>query len=281
MEKEMARELYMPTSLVVTGDGVNCEKGTANALRLAGFKTKTITIYELEDRDDDINNYDLAALVGGFSGGDDLGAGTVQATKFMKFRDSLYRFVEDKNKLMIGICNGAQTMMKLGLFSEDYKTRDTTLTYNDRGSFYCGWIKVKVNKDSPSVFTKGVDRMDLIVRHGEGRFDVLDNSVLERIKSNNLDVMHYIDDKGDVAVPGSAYNPNGSMDGIAGVCDRSGRIFALMPHPETSWSVLNHPQYTRMREAMKRSYMVFEDYDGDGLAVFRNAGKYLSKIRQG
>jgi phosphoribosylformylglycinamidine synthase len=200
---------------------------------------------------------------GGFTYGDDISAGKVLANELkLKLGDEVLRFIEGGG-LVLGICNGFQVLVKAGFLPglPQYKSL-LTLTNNDSGRFECRWVYLKVNEASPCVFTRGIERMYLPVAHGEGKV-VTDLNILPRA---NI-ALYYADETGNISA-GYPDNPNGSMGNIAGLCDASGRVFALMPHPERHIRGTQHPRWTR-EGAMKY---------GDGFPVFLNAVKWAQGV---
>jgi phosphoribosylformylglycinamidine synthase len=262
-------------SLVLSGNGINCELETAHANRLAGFDVEIVPISTLMEGAKHIHDYDLLNFPGGFLDGDDLGAGKAQAAKWKyqrikgsekRFIDELLRFVSE-GKLIIGICNGFQLLTKTGLLPAlqgDYQTQRVTLTFNDSGRFEDRWVFLKANKFSPCIFTKDVDRIYLPVRHGEGKLVVGDESCLADLAAHGHVVMQYCDKSGEVTNE-FPYNPNGSTMSLAGLCDPSGRIFGIMPHPEAFVHYTHHPRWTREKLPV----------EGEGLKIFRNAYNYV------
>lgn len=263
-----------PRSLVLFGNGINCENETYFAHKISGFSPELIHINELLERPEMIHRYSFITLPGGFLDGDDLGSAKAQAVKWKYqplkekkgyFIDELLKFISD-GKLILGICNGFQLLVKTGLLpglDGNYKEQVASLTFNESGRFEDRWVYLKVNKESPCVFLKGLDIIYLPVRHGEGKFIVRDEEVLRRIKERNHIAVQYADEKGR-ATQEYPYNPNGSQEAVAGVCDETGRIFGLMPHPEAYVDRLQHPRWGR------------EDLpeEPDGLKIFRNAARY-------
>jgi len=216
--------------------------------------------------------------VGGFSWGDDHGAGVVQAVRLKNnIGEKLVSFVERGN-LVIGICNGFQTLVNLGLlpgFDGDYRTRSVALTFNACGNFRDQWVHLKANSASPCVFTKGMDRIEMPVRHGEGNF-YTDPETLERLEKNGQIVFQYTLPDGTAADGAFPANPNGAMKDIAGICDTTGRVFGLMPHPEAFHHPTNHPDWTRRKAAMVREGKSLE-FPVTGMRVFENAVNYFRK----
>ena len=265
------------SAIVLAGNGTNCEMETAQACRMAGFpKVDIVTVWELVSGDASLDVYDFFCLPGGFLDGDDLGSAKAQANRFLhtvvaKSGQPLFKqvitFIQN-GKLILGICNGFQLMVKLGLLPalDGNFTQQVTLTNNDSGRFEDRWVWLKANAASPCIFTKGIDQLYLPVRHGEGKFVARDKEVIESLKSNNQIVFTYVE-AGSPQVPSMKYpdNPNGSQLSIAAVCDPSGRLFGMMPHPEAFLHKTNHPRWTR--EQMPD--------EGMGPRLFKNAYEYI------
>jgi len=253
--------------LVLYGHGINCDNETKRAFELVGASADRVHTNELIEGSQKLDEYHILAFPGGFSFGDDIAAGKIHAIKFKyRLREQLRRFIAER-KLIIGICNGFQIMVKLGILpglDGDYWNQKVTLTFNDSGKFEDRWVYLKI-EDSPCVFTKGLEHLYLPVRHGEGKL-YTENSVLSKLKDKHLVVLRYVGPNGEKN-PGYPYNPNGSLDDIAGICDSSGRIFGLMPHPEGYQYRENHPRHTRE---------ILPD-GGIGLEIFRNSVKYVKE----
>lgn len=262
-------------ALVLTGYGLNCDHETAFAFKSAGALSQRVHINSLINGDVSLDNFNILAFVGGFSWGDDHGAGVIQAVR-MKTRlgDNILKFIESGN-LILGICNGFQTIVNLGLlpgFKNNYQNRCVALTWNDCGRFRNDWVYLKVNTDSPCVFTKGLTHMELPVRHGEGKF-LADESILKQISDQSMDVLQYALPDGNPAVNTFPFNPNGSLNDIAGICDPTGKIFGLMPHPEAFIHPTNHPDHTRFRQQATRTGKNLDQCGMPplGLKIFENA----------
>jgi phosphoribosylformylglycinamidine synthase I len=271
-------------ALVLTGYGLNCDIETAYALELAGAVADRVHINAVIDGSVRLDDYKIMVFGGGFSWGDDHGAGVIQAVR-MKHNvgDRLTRFVENDN-LVIGICNGFQTIVNLGLlpgFDNNYQDRSVALTYNDCGNFRDDWVTLKMNPDSPCVFTKNLTTIELPVRHGEGKF-VADEKTIRRLTDNRQVVCRYALPAGSVESTVSVadkrfpYNPNGSMLDIAGICDPTGRVFGLMPHPEAFNHFTNHPDWPSLKEKIKRGEMEAASFPVTGIRMFENAVGYFS-----
>ncbi|MGB5158099.1 phosphoribosylformylglycinamidine synthase I [Desulfobacterium sp. N47] len=263
--------------LVLAGYGLNCDYETSYAFELAGATAKRVHINSLIDGDVKLSDFNVLVFTGGFGWGDDHGAGVVQAVKLgTKLGDKILDFIRRGN-LVIGICNGFQAIVNLGLlpgFDNDYATRSLALTFNDCGNFRDGWVHLKVNNLSPCVFTKGLKNIELPIRHGEGKF-YSDESTIKRLIENNQVVIQYAMPEGKPANGKFPCNPNGSVKDIAGICDPSGRIFGLMPHPEAYNHFTNHPDWTRHKEYTKRSGENEPNIIPTGILIFKNAVDYF------
>jgi phosphoribosylformylglycinamidine synthase len=258
-----------PKALILTGFGINCDIETAHAFKIAGADAERVHINDLINGAKRLSDYHILTFPGGFSFGDDIASGKVLAN-MIKYNlgDQIKEFI-DSGKLIIGICNGFQAMVKMGLlpaFDGDYGTQDVTLTFNDSGRFEDRWVHLIANNKSKCVFTKGIENIYLPVRHGEGKFVVKNPQVLSRLKKGDHIVFQYTDSSGKTA--GYPDNPNGSVDNIAAICDETGRVFGMMPHPEAFQHRTNHPRWTR--EELPE--------EGAGVSIFRNAVEYVMEI---
>ena len=247
---ELTAKTKTVKALVITGFGLNCEKETACALRTAGAEVSQIHLNDILAEPEKLDEFHLLAFIGGFSFGDHIGAGTVFANRLRsRLRLPLERFVES-GKLIIGICNGFQTITRLGLVPNcegELFDQSVALAQNEQGVFRDSWVVLRCNPDSPCVFTRDIDLLPLPIRHGEGCFVPRDQDLLATLEDRNLVVFRYADpETGDPTMVFPA-NPNGSIHAIAGICDPSGRVFGLMPHPEAYLSSYNHPHWTRQK----------------------------------
>lgn len=274
----------MIKALVLTGYGLNCDYETDFSLKLAGAESHCIHINEMissgrSGPEIRLSDYHILVFGGGFSWADDHGAGVLMATKIRHhLGEQIQQFIDD-GKLVMGICNGFQALVNLGLvpgFDSSYQERRVALTYNDSGNFVDDWVQLKINEKSPCVFTKGLSSLDLPVRHGEGKFYAEDETI-NRLLENNQIALQYSDGNGNPAGGKWPMNPNGSIKDIAGICDPSGRIFGLMPHPEAFNHYTNHPDWTLKKEALQRQGKTIESEEGEGIKLFRNAVEYLKR----
>jgi phosphoribosylformylglycinamidine synthase len=247
-------------TLILRAPGTNCDEETAFAFEQAGSLVESAHVNELVRREKSLLNYQILVIPGGFTYGDDVSAGKILANELrLKLGEDIQRFV-DRGGLILGICNGFQVLAKAGILPPllDGKQR-LTLANNDSNRFECRWIYLSVEPKSPCIFTRGISTMSLPVAHGEGK--VVANA--EMLGSLNV-VLRYADERGNVQA-GYPYNPNGSADNIAGICDSSGRIFALMPHPERFIRWTQHPRWARETPRER----------GDGFAIFLNAVEWV------
>jgi len=249
--------------------GTNCDKETAFAFQKASAETELVHVNRFISSEKKLENYQILAIPGGFSYGDDIAAGKILANELRnKLIEDIKKFIED-GKLIIGICNGFQILVKSGLLpgNADLK-QETSLIINDSGKFEDRWVYLKppvTGRRSPvkCIWTKGLPEIIYLpVAHGEGKFMTQDKKVLVRLRKNNQIVFQYCDEKGRLA--GYPYNPNGSQENIAGICDDTGRIFGLMPHPERHIGFSQHPRWTQMKQ---KKYP-------DGFHIFKNGVEY-------
>ena len=261
-------------TLVITGYGTNCEAECAHAAKIAGSdKVDIIHFSDLTDGNARLDAYRFLVFPGGFLDGDDLGAAQAASIRWKHSTDKnnaplMNQMLEfmDKGGLLLGICNGFQLLVKLGLLpalDKLYLTRQVSLMHNESARYEDRWCALTVNPDSPCVFTKGLKRLYIPVRHGEGRLVTKDQATLDRIMAENLAPVQYADPITGAPTMTYPANPNGSPLGIAGLTDPTGRIFGLMPHPEAYNDKTNHPGWTAGESAPL------------GTIIFENAVNYL------
>jgi len=267
-----------PKALILVGYGINCDHETEYAFELAGADTERVHMNALIGGGKKLDDFHILALPGGFAHGDFLGAGKALALKLgTKFGDQILKFIHD-GKLMIGICNGFQVLVRSGLlpgFDGDYGTQRTTLMRNDQGRFEDRWVHLKINSGSPCIWTRDMDHVELPVRHGEGKFHANDGT-LDRLMDNGQVAAQYA--RSDYKPAGKEYpfNPNGSPRDIAAISDPTGRIFGIMPHPEGFLHFTNHPRWTREKERLKRADLPIPE-EGAGIRIFKNAVEYAKQ----
>jgi phosphoribosylformylglycinamidine synthase I len=258
-----------PRALVLTGYGINCDYETAHAFNLPAVGGEGVRVHlnDLIAAPELLRDFQILVIPGGFSFGDDIASGKVLAVKLRAHLfEPLCDFV-DRGRLVLGICNGFQALVKLGLLPNlaGDGRQDVTLTFNDSGRFEDRWVYLRVDAASRCIFTMGMDQVYLPVRHGEGKFIPRDGATLAALEAHHNIVLRYTD--GDGRYGGYPWNPNGSVANVAGVCDVTGRVFGLMPHPEAYLYATNHPRWTREPSPA----------EGMGVQIFRNAVAYVNE----
>lgn len=260
-----------PRALVLRTAGTNCDTESAFAFKAVGADPELVHINKLKSKEKKLCDYHILVIPGGFTYGDDIASGKILANelKYKLFED-VRKFLES-GKLIIGICNGFQVLVKSGLLPDigSRQKIEATLNLNDSARFEDRWVYLKTEKEKNKkcVWTKYVkDIIYLPIAHAEGKFILQDELVLNSLKNNGQIVFRYVDEFGK---PGEyPCNPNGSIDNIAGICDPTGRILGMMPHPERFIQRTQHPRWTR--EHIK---------DGDGLAIFRSGVEYIKQFK--
>jgi phosphoribosylformylglycinamidine synthase I len=256
-----------PRVLILRAPGTNCDQETAFAFQMAGGKPEVIHLNRLLENPQLAANYQILAIPGGFSYGDDISAGRIFGNQIRHHLRDCFEQFKAAGKLIIGICNGVQILVKSGVLLPDRADEPiATLTLNDSGKFEDRWVNLRV-VDDKCVFLRGIDQMYLPIAHAEGKFVARDEATLNRLDAGGQLVLRYTLERGQKsesnAIPYPA-NPNGAQLNVAGLCDETGRVFGLMPHPERHIDPTHHPRWTR--EPRDR---------GDGLAVFENAVRYF------
>jgi len=254
-----------PTALVLRTAGTNCDIETEFALRRAGAETSRLHVNVLRKEPEKLLNFSILVIPGGFSYGDHLGAGQVLANELMtQLRDPLEEFVE-RGRPVLGICNGFQVLVKTGLLPGLNRWRqEATLTLNDSHRFEDRWTYLQA-PETASALVEDREFIYLPVAHAEGKFVLDDPDMLDEMKKNGQVVFRYTDEDGEPAQYPD--NPNGSIDDIAAVCDPTGRITGMMPHPERHVLPVQHPRWTR--EGLRE--------EGDGLRIFRRAVRFAQE----
>jgi len=257
----------MANVLVLRAPGTNCDAETAYAFELAGGRPQVLHVQRVLESPWLFNSFQVLCLPGGFSYGDDLAAGRILGTQLRShLADALHEF-KAAGKLILGICNGFQVLMRSGLLlDEDAQGRPSaTLTLNASGKFEDRWVRLKA-EPGKCVVLSGISEMYLPVAHAEGKFVTRDEQTLQDLRSAGRLVLRYASQRtgngADAAYPD---NPNGSIAAVAGICDSTGRVWGLMPHPERHVDPTQHPRWTRGEAGQ----------EGDGLQVFRNAVEYF------
>lgn len=263
--------MVKPRVLILRAPGTNCDVETAHAFQLAGGEPVSIHVQQLVDRPHLADNFQILCFPGGFSYGDDIAAGRVLATKLRTQLPDLIETFRGEDRLVLGICNGFQIMMRLGIFFHDSPLRDScTLTWNRQGRFECRWVHLQAAK-TRSPFLVNIDRLYLPMAHAEGRFVAKNESVLRELIERSQVALRYVASDSvqvdsDQILP-FPINPNGAELNLAGLCDESRQVFGLMPHPERHLFPTHHPQWTR-RETQPEH--------GDGFKIFQNAVAFFN-----
>jgi phosphoribosylformylglycinamidine synthase len=272
-----------PRALVLTGYGINCDYETAWACETAGFEASRVHLNDALEGAGRLFDYRLVVFPGGFSFGDDLGSGVAFSSKIRfsgsaaggRLYDYLVEYVE-RDGLVLGICNGFQILVRLGVIPAvdgAFGRQQVTLAPNRAGYFIDRWVELMPEPNSPCIFTRGMEKIRLPARHGEGRLLVSDDGLLRQIERGGHVPIRYCDGSGR---PTQEFpqNPNGSTGAIAGICDSTGRVFGLMPHPEAAVSLYQCPDWTAVRVRAKRLGKELPER-GDGLSIFENAYDYV------
>ena len=272
-----------PPILVLHATGTNRDHEAAWACELAGGAPEIVHVNQLVAGDRKLAQYRLLVLPGGFSYGDDLGAGKLWAVVLRhRLADDLARFIES-GRPVLGICNGFQALVKSGVLTgpsgEEQRTDDEassrdarvplsqriTLARNDSARFECRWVYLEPQANSPCIFTRGLaEPIYCPVAHGEGKLVASDDGVLASLEQNGLVALRYVGS--DRRPAGYPWNPNGSQGGIAGICNLAGTVLGLMPHPEDHVIAEQHPRFHRGEQGML------------GLPLFANGVRYASEL---
>lgn len=275
-----------PKVCVLRAPGTNCDVETAFAFESCGGQAERVHLFRVLERPQLLADYQILCIPGGFSYGDDIGAGVIFSRQL---RGTLSQSIGDfltADKLVLGICNGFQVLLKAGILPggaadwppNENELPEATLTWNDNGKYTAIWVRL-AGGESKSIFLRGIDAIDLPVAHAEGRIVPRDSSVIDRWTAQRQIALRYRARKESSLLVGIATsltvaaellpypeNPNGSVANIAGLCDPTGRVLGLMPHPERFLFATQHPQWTRKRLTG----------DGDGRKIFQNAIDYFA-----
>jgi phosphoribosylformylglycinamidine synthase len=267
-----------PRVLVLRAPGTNCDVETAHAFALAGGLPEQLHVNRVLEEPARLGEFQVLCIPGGFSYGDDIAAGRILGNQIQHHLADALKSFHEKGKLILGICNGFQVLLKTNLLAAaDDRGPTATLTLNDSGHFEARWVRVSADPGK-CVFLSGVSEIELPVAHAEGKFVVRNEDVFRGMEASGQIALRYTSiadsrDRSEIRNPKSEIepqvpypaNPNGAMGDVAGICDATGRVFGLMPHPERIVDPAQHPRWTRepRREA------------GEGLRVFQNAVRYF------
>ncbi|MDB5233717.1 MAG: phosphoribosylformylglycinamidine synthase [Hymenobacter sp.] len=285
VQSEVQAHALPPTgsvrALILTGFGINCEEEFAAAYRMAGAEPTIVHLNQVLHGQVSIHDFDILNFPGGFSFGDDLGSGVVLANK-LRYRqtgadgrtllDDIKQFIAD-GKFVLGICNGFQVLVKLGLLPNlaGTVTPEVTLTHNASGRYEDRWVTLRVNPKASTPFLKGIDTLEVPVRHGEGRLVIPDAAISAAIEAGGFNCLSYLDANGD-GTGVYPFNPNGAALNCAGLTDPTGQVFGLMPHPEAFLSAYNHPDWARRRRQNPSA-----SEEGEGLRIFKNIVEHIAQ----
>ena len=259
--------MTQPKAIVLRAAGINCDLETENALETAGAQAERVHINRLINDSKMLDDFQIIVFPGGFSYGDDVAAGKILANQIIHhLADCLRKFIDD-GKLVLGICNGFQVLVKAGIlpgFSSDSHQNDVTITYNDSAKFEDRWVYL-APQTQKCVFIDRDKQIYLPVAHGEGKVVTKDETVLEKLRTDGHIAFEYVDENGQHG--DYPINPNGSTDSIAGLTDTTGRVLGLMPHPERYVRKTQHPRWSRQNDAQT----------ADGIGIFDNAVRFIKE----
>ena len=270
---------------VLFGFGINCDRETAAVFDMVGGTSERLHVNHLVQGNRSLEEFDILAVPGGFSFGDHLGSGRLLGNRLrFALREQLQKFVSS-GKPIIGICNGFQALVKTGLLPgpenaslEPDLIQRASLTLNNTGRYEDRWVTLEFDSESPCIWTKGIQRIECPVRHGEGRFVMPTEMELDSLSQNHQLTVRYVDPSTELGTGLSddllpfPLSPNGSMRNIAGICDPTGLVFGLMPQPEAFYTMWLHPEHTSMK-------LSEDEWEGSGLQIFRNAVEYVRSQR--
>lgn len=254
-------------AIVLRAAGINCDMETEYALELAGAKTERVHINRIIEDKNALDEYQIIVIPGGFSYGDDVAAGKILANQIVHhLYEPLQKCIEG-GKLVLGICNGFQVLVKAGILpgmNSNNGTGAVTITYNDSGKFEDRWVHLATQTER-CVFIDRGRQIYLPIAHGEGKVVTKDKATLEKLRSEGHIAFKYVDKDGKEG--NYPVNPNGSVDSIAGLTDVTGRVLGLMPHPERHVRATQHPHWSRLNNKQ----------EGDGVTIFVNAVRFVQE----
>ncbi len=256
----------MVKALVLRAAGINCDVETQYALQLAGAEAQRVHVNRIIENPDLLDSFGILVIPGGFSYGDDVAAGKILANQIIHhLSDRLNEFIE-AGKIVLGICNGFQVLVKTGILGKlgSGDEQQITITCNDSGKFEDRWVHLEPSSKK-CIFIDPDRRIYLPIAHGEGKVVFENEDIPGKLKADGRIVFRYVDENGNFGP--FPINPNGSTDSIAGLCDSTGRVLGLMPHPERFVRFTQHPHWTRLKDKTR----------ADGRTIFDNAVKYVKE----
>jgi phosphoribosylformylglycinamidine synthase I len=264
-------------AIVLRAAGINCDMETEYALELAGAKAERVHINRIIEDKSALEKYQIIVFPGGFSYGDDVAAGKILANQIVHhLYEPIQKFIDD-GKLVLGICNGFQVLVKAGILPGSDSTNKqgaVTITYNDSGKFEDRWVYL-APQTQRCIFIEPGKQIYLPVAHGEGKVVTKDKATLEKLKSEGHIAFKYVDKNGKEG--NYPINPNGSVDSIAGLTDATGRVLGLMPHPERHVRPTQHPHWSRLYKTQDTRGKTQDIRYGDGMTIFANAVRFVQE----
>ncbi|MGA2171555.1 MAG: phosphoribosylformylglycinamidine synthase I [Sedimentisphaerales bacterium] len=256
-------------AIVLRAAGINCDLETQHAFELAGAAADRVHINRIIEDKAALDQYQILVVPGGFSYGDDVAAGKILANQIKHhLYEQVKKFIDD-GKLVLGICNGFQVLVKAGILPfPDTSGQPVTVTYNDSNKYEDRWVYL-APQTTKCVFIEKDRQIYLPIAHGEGKIVTKDQQTLEKLQTDGLIAFKYVDENGNEG--GYPINPNGSIASIAGLTDSTGRVLGLMPHPERHVRHTQHPRWTRLASCVPRP----ASREPDGMTIFNNAVKYV------
>lgn len=246
-----------PKVCILRADGINCDNELAYSFEKFGGDPQFVHINKFRNKSDKLQNYQILAIPGGFSYGDDIASGKVLAVELVSFlKDQLENFIY-KRGLILGVCNGFQALVRTGLLPfNKIGAMDVTLAQNQSGHFECRWVRIKTEKSLCKFLPAGIIA-EVAVNHGEGNF-FAPRTIINNIENQNLITFRYIDSNNKPTI-NYPQNPNGSINSIAGICDPSGMILGLMPHPEKNVEKTQHPNWRRPNLKLEQAGFILKN----------------------
>lgn len=264
-----------PRVIILAGYGLNCEEETLHAFEANGAEGKIVHINDVIASPSILSAFQILAIPGGFSYGDDTGSGNAFARKLENhLRDALLEF-HSRDTLMLGICNGCQILTKLGFVgtADEVGTQTLSLSHNVANRYQCRWVHLRSN-GADTAWIRKDESYYIPVAHGEGQF-VASEETIAQLQSQQRIALHYTDANGNAAAGKFPANPNGSPLDIAGITDHTGRVLAMMPHPERGMYSWQRNDYTALKDAALRKGTDIPD-TASGMQLFANAVRYFS-----
>jgi len=262
--------MSIPRILILRAPGTNCDVETAYAFERAGGQAESLHLNRLLEAPQLAAEYQILCIPGGFSFGDDVAAGRIFANQIRHHLADVMQDFRAAGKLVLGICNGFQVLIKSGLLdTDDPRGPKASLSWNDSGRYLARWVQLTAVSEK-CAFLADCQQLFLPIAHAEGKFVARDDKSFQHLEHAGQLVLRYSPLEGCPVGTSTAYNPNGSAGDVAGMCDTTGRVFGLMPHPERFIDPTQHPRWTRLGAGLANQEV------GAGLQLFRSAVRYFS-----